>query len=514
MSSMGDLALNGDTPARYRPPTLPPDEPIEVGRYASALRRSWLLILLIVVPLTGAVFLVSLALPKTYQATAKIVVESGADPLATRDAESVERRLATIQVLLTTRQNLRRAARTFEGVTAATLADKVDASVDPTANIVSVQSTHGNALGAAQIANAVATSFLATEGRAEQRRINRARATLNRALAELKGVRGLQPQEERAAIRERLTDLNFGAASAGSELTLAEAARPPSEAYSPRPVRNAIFAFFAAAFIAALVVLARAQLKPRLTGSRELSRLLDLPVLVEIPYVRRRPGPKTLAAVEYEAYQTLQASLRRQLPATHQRTVLITSALHSEGKTEVTAALGLVLSHARLRTWLVSADMRWPRLHELFDVAQTPGLAEVLSAARRDGSKTASQMTAARTGLLDRETEAGSLHVLASGRTPADPAQLLASDALDGFFDEIKESEYDYVLLDGPPLLGLVDSQVLAQRVDGMLIVCRLDRMTPENAIALRELLDRLDVKPLGLVIVGGRGPHPSYLEG
>jgi hypothetical protein len=47
-----------------------------------------------------------------------------------------------------------------------------------------------------------------------------------------------------------------------------------------------------------------------------------------------------------------------------------------------------------------------------------------------------------------------------------------------------------------------------------VLIVCRPDRMTPENAFALRELLDRLDVKPLGLVIVGARGGHPAYLEG
>ena len=61
----------------------------------------------------------------------------------------------------------------------------------------------------------------------------------------------------------------------------------------------------------------------------------------------------------------------------------MTSAMHGEGKTEVTAALGLVLSHAGLQTWLVSADMRRPRLHELFDVAQTPGLAEVLAEARR-----------------------------------------------------------------------------------------------------------------------------------
>jgi Mrp family chromosome partitioning ATPase len=156
--------------------------------------------------------------------------------------------------------------------------------------------------------------------------------------------------------------------------------------------------------------------------------------------------------------------------------------------------------------------MRWPRLHELFDVAQAPGLAEVLTAARRNGNSAASHMSAVRTG--GREAEAGSLHVLASGRTPADPAQLLASDTLDTFFDEIKESEYDYVLLDGPPLLGLVDSQVLAQRADGVLIVCRPDRMTPENAIVLRELLARLDVKALGLVIVGARGFHTAYLDG
>jgi protein-tyrosine kinase len=199
--------------------------------------------------------------------------------------------------------------------------------------------------------------------------------------------------------------------------------------------------------------------------------------------------------------------VRRLLPPTGQRTVLVTSALHGEGKTEVTAALGLVLSQAMYRTWLVSADMRWPRLHELFDVEQTPGLSEVLVGARNGGSSGLFELAASRTG-------SGTLHVLASGRTPPDPAQLLASDALDGFFDDIQESEYDYVLLDGPPLLGLVDSQVLAQRVDGVLIVCRPDRHTPDTAIALREQLERLDVKPLGMVIVGSRTPTHSYLPG
>jgi capsular exopolysaccharide synthesis family protein len=502
------MAERVDALARYTAPAFPPDQPVDTARYFDALRRSKLLIAAIVVPLTLAVFLLSSMLPKTYQATAKIVLESSTDPLQTRSVDSAERRLATIERLLTTRQTRRRAARSLRGETAATLEGKITAAVDPQADIISITASDDTARGAAQVANAVAATFLARENRADVQRLRRARATLQQGLRDLEGRRGIQAAEERTLIRERLRDLNLSVAGFRSELSLAEGAQPPKTPYSPRPVRNALFAFFAAIFVAALAVIARAQLKPRVSGSRELSRRLELPVLAEVPHVRRPLGhrPATLSAVEYEAYQTLQAGLRRRLPG-NQRTVLVTSALHGEGKTEVTAALGLVLSQTMHRTWLVSADMRWPRLHELFDVDQTPGLSEVLAGAQNGGSSGIFQLSAARTG-------SGSLHVLASGRIPPDPAQLLAGGALDGFFEEIQESEYDYVLLDGPPLLGLVDSQVLAQRVDGVLIVCRRDRMTPENAIALRELLARLDVRALGIVIVGARGPHVSYLEG
>jgi len=504
------MAERVDGLVRYAAPALPPDQPVETGRYLDALRRSKLLIVAIVVPLTLAVLLGSLVLPQSYRATAKIVFEGASDPLQSGDVASVERRLATIDALLTTRETLRRAARRVRGETALSLERKVSTSVDPRADIVSVSATDARARRAARIANAVARAFLADQRRAAQRRLNRARATLTRALDQLAGRRGQQIAIERTALRERLTDLNVSAAASSSELALAEAAQPPSDPYSPRPLRNAVFGLFASLFVAALVVLARAQLKPRVSGARELSRLLELPVLAEVPYVRRGLGhrPQTLSSIEYEAYQTLQASLRRRLPTNgEQRVVLVTSALHGEGKTEVTAALGLVLSQAIQRTWLVSADMRWPKLHELFDVDQTPGLAEVLAGSRNGGSSRIFELSAARSG-------SGRLHVLASGRTPPDPAQLLSSDALDGFFEEMRETEYDYVLLDGPPLFGLVDSQLLAQRVDGVLIVCRPDRHTPETAVALRELLERLDVEPLGVVSVGARGAPHAYLPG
>ena len=228
--------------------------------------------MLIVVPLTAAVLLVSLMLPKTYRATSK-VVEGVSDPLQNRDVETIERRLATIDALITTRETLRRAARRVPGETVATLDESVSSSVDPAANIINISATHETPRGAARIANAVATTFVNTERRAERRRLNRARATLNQDLAALEGRRGEQAASERADIRAQIRDLNLSAAGTGTELAVAEAAQPPTQAYSPRPLRNAAFGFFAAIFIATLVVLARAQLKPRVSGTRELSRL-------------------------------------------------------------------------------------------------------------------------------------------------------------------------------------------------------------------------------------------------
>jgi capsular exopolysaccharide synthesis family protein len=496
-------------------PDLPPDEPVEVGRYLDALRRSKWLIALIVASLTGAVLLISFLLPKTYSATSKIAFVQAPDSLSSSDATSTQRGLNTTRVLLTARPALRVAVENgLEGETVNSLQDKVHATVDQDANVINVVATDDTARGAAAIANTVAGTFLTGQNRTARKKFVRARNALERQIRELQAtLTQLNQAEVGSAIndlRQRLSDLEVNAANQASSLSLAEQAEAPTSASSPRPIRNALFALFASLFIAALIVLARAQLRPRVSGSRELSRLLDLPVMVEVPFVRRRFGhsPNTLSAIEYEAYQTLQASLRMQLPPDGQRTVLVTSALHGEGKTEVTAALGLVLAQAGQRTWLVSADMRWPRLHELFDVAQTPGLAEVLAGGRQGEGAVA---VGTRKGSRDN---GGRLHVLASGQRPPDPAQLLAGGALDGFFDEIKESEYDYVLLDGPPLLGLVDSQVLAQRVDGVIVVCRPDRLTSENAIDMREMLQRLRAPALGLVIIGGRGAPISYFEG
>ena len=152
--------------SQLRPIELPPEQPIDVGRYANALRRSKLLIAAIVIAVTGIVLLMSLALPKTYSADATILFDES-QSIATTSTTDAERQLATIQKLLVTRDVLARSARRLPGETVASLGGKISASVDPTANIVTITADASTPKRAAQIANVVAASFLARERGAE-----------------------------------------------------------------------------------------------------------------------------------------------------------------------------------------------------------------------------------------------------------------------------------------------------------------------------------------------------------
>ena len=455
--------------------------------------------------MTVLVLVLSLVLPKTYEASARIVLEEVPGLLEAGGA--VERRLATLQTLVATRDVLRRAGRRLEGENADSLEDKVRSSVDPDANIISVVATDDSAQGAAAIANAVTTEFLAKRRSAERQRLAQARASLQQELNRLRGRPGARVGVE--ALRERLSELSISEAGIGSELQLAQPARAPSDPSSPKPIRNTVFALFASLFLGALLALARGHLAPRISGPRELTRLVGVPMLGAVPRSRFRSG-RSPTADEREAYQALQAAIQLRLQGERQHMVLVTSALEEEGKTEVTAQLGRGLAQTGEKTLLVSADLRRPTLHKLLRVDAAPGLSDILIAAHRDGgNSSAAEMISTLTARPGGEDDG--LAVLASGNRPPNPSGLLASDALDHVFEEIGRTDYRYVLVDGPPLLGLIDGQALAERVGNVIVVSRLDRVTPENLLDVRELLHGLRVNVLGVVVIGAEGRAYRY---
>ena len=279
-----------------------------------------------------------------------------------------------------------------------------------------------------------------------------------------------------------------------------------------------MLALFVSAFVVILFVLGREQLRPTLSDPKEVSRLLGAPILASVPYTGSRFSRKrTLgSAVESEAYRSLGASIQSVLPDdSSPKIILVTSAVHAEGKSTVTSRLGSTLALTGHKTLMISGDLRWPALHTMFDAPLRPGLTDLLTAAEQgqaDADTLGSMLHSVPLTPVDGRSGAA-LDLLSSGSRSDEPSALLASGATRELFQELRKSDYHYVLVDGPPALGIADIQPLAGIVEHTLLVTRLDRVNAENVADAAELLRTVGGHPLGAVVIGvAMNPSPYYL--
>lgn len=469
------------------------------------------MMLAIVVVLTGAALATSLAMSKTYQAQSQIIVSPGTSSFGSTDAASEQRELATIQTLVESPAVLDSAAKAL-GRTRDDLQSKVTSALDPNANLITVQATDGSARGAADIANAVSRAFLTDQATTAKMALQRGQAELDSQINQLRGsadADSASVEGQIRALQARAAELRVSQASAGSDLQIARAAEMPDSAASPRPVRNAVLALFVSLFIAILAALGRDQLRPGVTDQREVSEILDLPVLAVIPEKpskRRLRRAPLLSRIEHESYRTLSASLRLQLKPDRDHVILTTSAMHAEGKTTVTMRLARLFAESGRRTLIISGDMRWPRLDGHLGLEGRPGFSNLLDEA---GGGPLSALAVDRYVVRQAHREAD---VLPAGTLLGEEAAtLLSSERLDAVFAAVTELGYVYVLIDAPPLLGLGDTQLLATQADQLLMVSRLKGLKLDTLIDLRSTLDRVAREPLGVVVIGGQATMSPY---
>ena len=173
----------------------------------------------------------------------------------------------------------------------------------------------------------------------------------------------------------------------------------------------------------------------------------------------------------------------------------------------MTAGLGVALAQSGARTLLISGDLRSPNLHEYFGTSPSMGLAEILGGDTHEPQALTATIDSAIHGVRSR------LDIISSATKRTDAVNLLSSPTLDAFFQELAHREYEYVLVDAPPLLGIADSRLLAGEADGVLVVGRPARLTAELALDMQEALSTLESRVLGLVVVGAEGEHPMYGE-
>lgn len=172
------------------------------------------------------------------------------------------------------------------------------------------------------------------------------------------------------------------------------------------------------------------------------------------------------------------------------KSLVVTSTLVGEGKS--TLAFGLAISAARLhqRVLLIDADLRRPSLHTLLNLPNDQGLSTLLSSSESIPSHVGTPEVG----------PSGNISILTAGPTPTDPAKLLSSQRMRDVLAAFGQT-YDLVILDAPPVLGMVDAILVASCSDGVLMVGRIDRVTRKELTQAISTLKQLNV--VGVVANG-----------
>ena len=204
--------------------------------------------------------------------------------------------------------------------------------------------------------------------------------------------------------------------------------------------------------------------------------------------------PKSPAA---EAYKVIRTSIQFAKAGNSLKTIAITSCTPDEGKSTTAANLAIVLTQTGKRVLLMDCDMRNPTVHKNFKLSNKVGLSSCISL----GTALAEAV---------QETEIENLDALTSGVIPPNPSELLGSERMQHILARAQE-EYDYVLLDTPPVLPVTDTLVLGSLVDGLILVLDSGEVKVEMARDVKNQLMHAGANILGVVLNKVRSEHHGY---
>jgi len=319
----------------------------------------------------------------------------------------------------------------------------------------------------ARIREAAATTFREARGREAdlQRRVNtlkggmldERRASIQYAIYQREVDTNRELYE---ALLQRYKEIGVAGVQT-SNVAVVDRAKLPEIPSSPNLPLNLALGLICGMALGGSYVFAREQMDQSLRDPAMVSEVLGLPLLGAIPkktddeLADEMGDPKSDMS---EAYLAAASNLSFLTTTGAPRSMLITSSRPSEGKSTSARALATSLTRIGRRVLLIDADMRKPSQHSFFEIDNTQGLSHLLSGhIAPDAVK----------GLI-RQTDQERLSLLTAGPVPPDPGVLLNNGRLPLFVDQLK-ADFDHVIIDAPPVLGLADAPLLATVADGVI---------------------------------------------
>ena len=251
----------------------------------------------------------------------------------------------------------------------------------------------------------------------------------------------------------------IGVAGVGfNNVAIVDAARVPDHPSSPSLVLNLAIAIVLGLILAAMYVFIRENTDRSLRDPADVQSLFGLahlgtvPNLVKEEVLESLRDPKSPAA---EAYFSIATNLSFLTDHGVPGSILFTSTQPNEGKSTSAFAVAAMLARMGKSTLLVDADLRNPSIHEMFGMDHRQGLSNFLSG--EDDI-----------AMLVQKADQSGLAIMSAGPIPPAPAELLSGNRMRTLLQALK-GQFDHVIFDGPPVLGIADAPLLAREVEGVI---------------------------------------------
>jgi tyrosine-protein kinase len=499
-----------------------PNRPASLADYLTILRRRmWIILIpLLLAPILTYVF--AKGEKPVYKATANVYINLTP---ATLQAVRIFNQTAAVdptryfqtEATLARDPSLIDSVARKAGVSQGKFASISSVAPSAGANLLSFSVQTGNAARAAVLANSYARAFTRFQPAQDRKLFAGAIFTVHRKLRLLRAQGVPETSPVVSALQSLLSELEQGLVlEAGTSPRVVQPAAGGS-AVSPRPGHDALLGLALGLILGIGLAFFAEALDKRIRSERELEDILGLPLLGRLPGPPRRlrraeelpilVEPRSASA---EAVKKLRTNLEFLNLGHDTRVIMVTSALEQEGKSTTLASLAVALARSGRRVALVDLDLRAPFLHRFFQVSSLPGVIDVVvnRCKLSDALKPVhipgfNRGSSHRASSLDARSEpSGLLAVLPAGALGPDPAFLVGTPGVAELIDQLK-NDWDFVLIDAPPLPAVDDGLALSALVDGVLVVVRSGAVPRRVLQEMARLLDTSPAEVLGFVLTG-----------
>ncbi|MEG1311467.1 MAG: CpsD/CapB family tyrosine-protein kinase [Romboutsia sp.] len=209
--------------------------------------------------------------------------------------------------------------------------------------------------------------------------------------------------------------------------------------------------------------------------------------------------PKSISA---EAYNSIRTSIKYSSIDKPIKTIVVTSSVPGEGKSTVAGNIAISLSKNGSRVLIIDCDLRRPTLHRKFKISNQKGLTDYLID-KCDIEKVT-------------QSYSSKLFIITAGSIPTNPSEIIGSKTMELFIEDIYIN-YDYIILDTPPLLAVTDAQLLAGKNDATLLVVRYGKTKEKLIMKAYKELTKVKANVIGSILNGyetkGIGEYYNYYD-